>query len=293
MKQLWKPLAMGSMAWALGVLTACSPSNDSSALTTDTANNQPASPQRVVALSSISADLVWTLDSEKLVGIPGSPLLASDPRFNGLEVVSQGRTEPSLEKIVALKPDLVIGAEGFHNKALQRLSNLDIETLSIDIDSWDSLRAVTQQLANRLDSDSTLLLQRYDACFDQAPTQITTAIILVSREPLLSPNQDSWASDFVTRFNLQNLTADMQGQSPFEGYITLSPEKVLEMDPERLLLVETDAGAQPAQLQTEPFWSQLKAVQAGQVHTFDYFGLVNPGSLASIEKICSQLGQIE
>ncbi|MEM8804901.1 MAG: ABC transporter substrate-binding protein [Cyanobacteria bacterium P01_G01_bin.38] len=286
----------------LGAIAACAPdapsnpSPDASERpSTDLPGENPAQrdiPQRIVALSSISADLVETLSDEKLVGIPGSPLLASDPRFEGLEVISQGRTEPDLEKIIALEPELVIGAEGFHDKALQRLSDLDIETLPVDIDSWDSLRAVTQQLAEQLGSDSAPVLQRYESCLEQAPERAATAVLLVSREPLLSPNQNSWASDFITQFNLQNLTADLQGQSEFEGYVTLSPEKVLELNPDRVLLIETGEGAQPSELQAEPFWRELKAVQTDQIETFDYFGLINPGSLASIEKVCNQLGRL-
>ncbi|MEM9165029.1 MAG: ABC transporter substrate-binding protein, partial [Cyanobacteria bacterium P01_F01_bin.4] len=200
----------------LGAISACAP-NPTTNTSPDTADTQSADiPQRIVALSSISADLVQTLSNGKLVGISGSPLLASDPRFEGLEVVSQGRTEPDLEKIVVLEPDLVIGADGFHDKALQRLSDLGVDTLPVDIDSWESLKAVTQQLADRLGSDSTPLMQRYDACLAQAPDQVTTAVVLVSREPMLSPNQNSWASDFITQFDLQNLTADLQGQSEFE-----------------------------------------------------------------------------
>ncbi len=39
---------------------------------------------RVVALTSLSADLVMTLDPEVLVGIPATSLTKSDPRFDGI-----------------------------------------------------------------------------------------------------------------------------------------------------------------------------------------------------------------
>jgi len=112
----------------------------------------------------------------------------------------------------------------------------------------------------------------------------------VSRQPLLllSPNANSWAGDLLNRFNLQNLTAEMQSQGPIEGYVTLSAEKVLTADPERLLLVDTGEGIVD-QMKTEPFWGDLKAVQADQVQVFDYYGLVNPGSLSSINQACEQL----
>ena len=159
------------------------------------------------------------------------------------------------------------------------------------INSWDNLKTVTEQLADQLDRDATALLQRYDNCLEQALDQSTTAIVLVSREPLLSPNRNSWASDFLTQFNVQNLAADLQGQSPFAGYVTLSPEKVLELNPDRLILVDTGTENESTQLQAESFWQQLKAVETDQVETFEYFGLINPGSLTKIEQVCHQLGQ--
>ena len=59
----------------------------------------------------------------------------------------------------------------------------------------------------------------------------------------------------------------MPSQGPIEGYVTLSAEKVLTADPERLLLVDTGEGIVD-QMKTEPFWGDLKAVQADQVQVF-------------------------
>ncbi|MEM7062555.1 MAG: ABC transporter substrate-binding protein [Cyanobacteria bacterium P01_B01_bin.77] len=249
-------------------------------------------PQTIVALTSIGADIVHNLAADTLVGIPGSPLLSNDSRFEGLTVVSSGRTEPDLEKIVALKPDLVIGAAGFHDKTLERLTELEINVLSVDIKDWESLKNFTQTLATQLDVDPTPLIERYDTCLAQANDGGPTAIVLASREPLLSPNKASWAGDFLEKFNVQNLTADLQGQSEFQGYVTLSPEKVLEMNPEKLYFIDSGGGLEDeiAQLKTDPFWNQLSAVQSDQVQAFGYHGLINPGSIESIEQVCNDLG---
>lgn len=273
-------------------LAACSPPSQLDATSGVSDNASLAdTPQKIVALTSISADIVATLAADTLVGIPGSPLLTNDPRFEGLEVVSSGRTEPDLEKIVALKPDLVIGAAGFHDKTLERLSELDINVMSVDITGWASLKTMTQELATQLAVDPGPIVERYDACLAKAPEQGETALVLASREPLLSPNKQSWAGDFLEKFNVQNATADLQGQSEFQGYITLSPEKVLEMNPDRLLFIDSGGGVDDeiAQLKTDPFWGQLAAVQSDQVYGFDYHGLINPGSINSIEQVCENL----
>ena len=40
-----------------------------------------------------------------------------------------------------MKPDLVVGAEGFHSRSLNTLSVLGVETLAVKIDRWDRLKA--------------------------------------------------------------------------------------------------------------------------------------------------------
>ena len=244
---------------------------------------------RIVALTSLTADLVRTLEGESLVGIPGNELLRGDERFADLPTVSEGRTEPDLEQIVTLEPTLVIGAAGFHDRTLQRLEELGTPTLTTEVNSWADLRDLTTALATTLETDPQPLLDRYDACLAQAPMASPSTLVLVSRQPLLSPNKTSWAGDFLAQFKVKNMAADLQGESPFDGYITLPEEKVLAANPDVLLVV--DAGENLLeQLKGESFWGQLQATQQGQVHSFDYFGLVNPGSIASIERTCEQLG---
>ncbi|MEL6137046.1 MAG: ABC transporter substrate-binding protein [Cyanobacteria bacterium J06626_23] len=270
------------------VFTACAPSAPETAdfPADDTAEAPIAS--RVVALTTLSADLVQTLDADALVGTSGSRLLAADSRFADIPTVSEGRTEPDLEKIVALEPDLVIGAVDFHDRTLQRLEELGVETLSVDITSWQSLEDTTEMLAARLGSNAQPLQTRYDACLAKAPETGPTTLVLASQEPLLSPNKESWAGDFLAQFNRPNLAAELQGESPFGGYVTLSEEKLLEADPEQIIVVDAGEDLQ-AQLEQAPFWQNLQAVQAGEVYSFEYFGLVNPGNLETIERVCDRL----
>ena len=43
------------------------------------------------------------------------------------------------------------------------------------------------------------------------------------------------------------------------------------------------------QLNSEPFWRELQATQDEKVYEFEYFGLINPGSISSIEQTCNRL----
>lgn len=287
-------LTIISLTLATGLL-ACS---TTSPTPNTTAPSSPAAIQpnptpatRVVALTSLSADLIHRLDQTKLVGIPGSRLLRQNAELAALPQVSEGQTPPNLEKIVALKPDLVIGAAGFHDQILARLQTTGVRTLTTQVTSWQALQDLTRTLATEIGADPDPLLQSYQTCLPAQPTQASSTLVLVSNQPLLAPNKTSWAGDLLTQFQIPNVVADLQGNSPQRGYVTLSPEKVLAANPQTLILVDAGDGA-IAQLKTAPFWNKLDAVTRDRVYTFDYFGLVNPGSISAIEKTCQQLQQV-
>ena len=293
---------LGAIALSVLVtlLPACTtePNDSASSNQSDTiALSEASEPQRIVALTTLTADITHQLDETALIGIPGSRLLADNPRFDGLEIVSGGRTPPNLEKIIALDPTLVVGARGFHEQVVEQLEPLGIPTLLTEVNNWESLRSLTIELAEVIGADETPLLQRYDQCLARAAEQDHSLIVLVSYQPILAPNQNSWAGDFIQRFNFQNLMADPQSDSglipseAFQGYLSFSAERLLQDDPDFLFVVNTEDDILE-QFASKSFWSALKATQSNNVYVFDYYGLVNPGTLESIEETCEQLANV-
>ena len=286
-------ILFGLILWlSLGIF-ACTNTTSEQAKNTDATtistlqqSQQPV--QRVVSLTSLSADIIYQLDSAKLVGISGSNLFKNNSRFKDIPRVSEGQATPNLEKIVALKPDLVIGAEGFSNLITDKLKELGITTLLTKVDSWEGLQDLTKTLAKIVDADSTPLLNRYQSFVPDKPTQNPSTLVLVSRQPILSPSKKSWAGNLLEKFQAKNLTADLQGKMSVPGYVTLSAEKVLEANPDVLIVVSPQPGLLKS-FKSESFWNQLKATKNNRVYEFDYYGLVNPGSVDAIEKACQQL----
>lgn len=264
---------------------------DAYAQTSPNSNSSRESAQRVVALTSLSADIIYSLDKTKLVGRPGSRLLSQDERFDKIPVVSQGRSQPNLEKIVALKPDLVVGAPEFHEQTVSKLKHLGITTLLTNVDSWEALEGFTKTLAKSIKADPEPLLKQYQTFLEPNLAESPSTLVLVSRQPILSPNKASWTGDMLAKFNVRNLVAQLQGQSPMRGYISLSAEKILQADPEVLILVETGDRILE-QFKSQSFWSKLRAVKNNRVYVFDYYGLVNPGSIEAIEKASTKLKQV-
>lgn len=248
--------------------------------------------ERVVALTSLSADIIHQLDASKLVGVAGSTLLKQDLRFQGIATVSEGRSQPDLEKIIELKPDLVVGADGFNDQTLAKLEGLGVKTISTKVDSWFALQDTIKILAEAINADPQPLLESYQTLLPKNIQSNISTLVLVSRQPILAPNKNSWTGDLLTQFKVNNVVADLQGSGEFSGYVTLSPEKILETNPEIIIIVDPAKEGILEQLKKEAFWSKLNAVKSDRVYTFDYYGLVNPGSMAKVKDTLTQLAQV-
>jgi len=247
--------------------------------------------KRIISLNSLGADIVSKLEIDSLVGIPGSTLLKKDDRFSDKIIVSEGRMPPSLEKIVKLKPSLVIGSEGFHDKILDKLNELNIETLSTNTKSINQLEILINDLANYLNKDPSQLNTNIKNCYLDLSKSRGSAVILASTKPLLSPNSNSWAGKLLDRFNFDNISKDLEAKTEFRGYVNLSPEIILKTKPSKIIVISFP-GANENALLSDPVLGKVISKEKSELITFDYYGLINPGSLKTINNACEKLSNI-
>ena len=252
---------------------------------------------RVVTLTSLGTDIVSKIAIEKLVAIPGSSLFKNNDVFDNLPRISQGRTPPNIEKIISLKPDLVIGTKGFHDKILNKLKGLNIRTLSYELKDWDTLEETISLISAKLDINDS---KKYNEIINSNLKECTVSneqnkkpsvVVLASTKPILSPNSNSWAGNLLQKFGLNSLTKDLDSKSEFRGYVNLSPEWLVKEDPDNLIIIQTRPGQYVDFEKSKPF-SNLKAVKSDQVYRFNYYGLINAGSLESINSACLKLRKI-
>jgi len=250
---------------------------------------------RIIALTSLSADLVNQINNQNLVGIPGSSLLIKNNDFDNITIVSRGRMQPDLETIIKLNPNLVIGASGFHDKTLSEIKRLGINTLSTNIKSLDSLDNFYKELQRKLEVNNlTSIKEVLKNCYpnySQDKINNKEVVALVSVKPILSPGSTSWAGSLISNFRLNNLSANIQNKSQFKGYTNLSLEWLLKAKPNNLILIKTP-GSDISQYKNLPVWQKLPAVKNNKIFEFDYYGLINPGNLVSIDNACKKLSLI-
>ncbi len=247
--------------------------------------------QRIVTLTSLSTDLVNEISPESLIGVSGSKLIKDNKDYDNKVLVTEGRNPPDLEKILSLNPTLVIGAKGFHDKALKKLNSLGIKTIYTEIRNWQDLENLNSKLTNFVGKDSNKLSTLLDYCYPKSKTSSDEIVVLATLKPLVSPNSKSWSGSLLKRFNFNNLTANLDSKSAFRGYVNLSPEWLITNNPSKIIIVNYPSRNKTS-LQTLPFWRNLKAIKEEKVYDFDYYGLINPGSLKSINSACKKLSSI-
>ncbi len=246
---------------------------------------------RVVALTSLTADMINTISKDALVGVPGSSILKQNKDFASIPIVSSGRMPPDLEKILSLKPDLVVGAKGFHDRSLSKLSSLGINTLSTTISSLEDLDNLNKKLSSKLSKRPKSIQNILKSCYSRKENSRKNLVVLVSSKPILSPNKESWAGNLISFFKLNNLTSEITNKTEFRGYVNLSSEWLLDSQPENIIVIKTP-GSDIAQYQSINIWNKLEAVKNNKVYIFDYYGLINAGGIKAINKACQKLSSI-
>ena len=247
--------------------------------------------KRIISLNSLGADIVSKLDNDSLVGIPGSSLLKKDDKFSGKIIVSEGRMPPSLEKIIKLKPSLVIGSEGFHDKILDKLGDLNIETLKTNTKSIYQVEILIKDLAFYLNKNPSSVKEIIKSCYLNKSKNRGSAVILASTKPLLSPNSNSWAGKLLDRFNFDNISKDLESKTEFAGYVNLSPEIILKKKPSKIIVISFP-GMNQNSLLANPILQKIIDPNKNEVITFNYYGLINPGNLETINSACEKLSNI-
>tara|TARA_Y100001968_G_scaffold183_1_gene144 strand:+ start:269 stop:1144 length:876 start_codon:yes stop_codon:yes gene_type:complete len=247
--------------------------------------------KKIVTLTSLTTDIVSKLNNSYLIGIPGSRLTRKNKELLNKEIVTQGRTPPQLEKIISLNPDLVIGSASFHKKQLKKLSSIGIRSEGVEVKNWFDLINLIKKLSNLTNGDSSSVVSHLDNCNFKSNKNNNKVLILASAKPLLAPNSESWAGSLLDRFGIKNSTKMLESKSQFKGYVNLSPEWLISNQPEKIIVIKT----LPDSIQSFidlPYWSKLTAVKENNVLYMDYYGLINPGSIDSINRTCLTLSKI-
>ena len=253
----------------------------------------PEHPQRVVFLNASNMDMyVAAGGASQVVGRPTSQSLSPELAKAVADVPEIGIIHsPNIEKILSLKPDLVIGVNvPFHNQLRETMKQNHIPLYINSLDNYeDTLKTMkffgelTGNTAKAQEETDRIVKQCRDAvAMTEGKTGPRTLILFSNPDSNSMASSETFSGDLLQRLhgvNIAELDTSLTGQ-----FIPLSLEYVVKQDPEVVFIISM--GNTPEnlarfkeQMQTNEAWSQTSAVKNGRIYDLPMeLFTVNPGS---------------
>ncbi len=221
----------------------------------------PASPQRIVSvLPSLTETICQLGQCHRLVGVDRYANWPADvarlPRVGG-------GLDPSIEAIVALRPDLVLMAGSA--RGVDRLRSLGIAVLALEPRTHADVQRILATLGDALGTpEAPRLWQGIDNALSTAAQSIPPAargwrVYFEVNDAPYAASAGSFIGQTLARLGLDNIVPASLGPFP-----KINPEMVVRADPDLIMVGERQADA----LARRPGWKQLRAVQQGRVCVF-------------------------
>ncbi len=237
--------------------------------------------KRLVSLAPSITEILYALGLEqKIVGV--TELCDYPPDVKRKPKVGDYQISP--EKVVALKPDLVIAHEVLNSRVIPVLRRLGLRVLSATPSEFTKLYAFMRDIGKATGSERMAeriirsMQARVERIRRNPPRQKPRTLFLISVEPIWASGRDTLAHEMITIAGGRNLMAQM-----FSNYKAVSLEAALGNAPELILL----AGPKPEAILNNPRWARTPAVRNRQVYELnpDLVLRETPRSVDGLEQI--------
>lgn len=220
-------------------------------------------PKRIVSLlPSITESVCMLGQCDRLVGVDSFsnyPLSVLDLRTLGSGL------QPNIEKILALKPDLVL--MGMSPRAAEHLKSLGLNVFSLEAKKFQDIQRVLEKLAIILNVPQAQAKNLWRAIHEEVDAIARALPVVdpklkvyfeVSSAPYAA-GPDSFIGETLERLGVENIIPVRLGAFP-----KINPELVVRSNPDVIMLSDRNT----LNLSDRPGWSGLKAVREGRVCNF-------------------------
>ena len=228
-------------------------------------------PKRIVSLAPNITEILFSfgLDSE----IVGVSTLSNFPERAKQKVQVGSYVSPDFERIVSLKPDLVI-ATGVGNTrdVVDRLDRLGFPTYVIFPKNFDDILKSMDHLGQIVDreKEAAMVVQGMKKRREQIVERVKDlhrprVFLLVGEAPIVTAGKGSFADDVIRLAGGENIAGKER-----EMYPRLGMEEVLQRAPEVILISSMSPKAEYKKvLQEWSRWKTLPAVKDNRIYVID------------------------
>jgi len=260
---------------------------------TETAVTIPQEPQRIISIAPSNTEILFALGLEdKIVGITNYCNFPEETK----NIEKIGETFPlNLEKIVSLKPDLILAYAG-QLKEIPRLRELGLKVIVIEpLNLQETLKSI-QMVATigGMPEKGNILVENLSQRIDQIKTAVF--ILKINKRPKIFIGgiyETIWTPGEGTLFNeLISLAGGINIAAGFSGWTKISPEFIVKEDPD-IIIIPIGAMNPGDELKIKeniyqrPGWSNLSAVKTQKIFIVneDLFFRAGPRSVDGLERL--------
>lgn len=216
----------------------------------------------IVSLSPTSTEILFALGAgNRVVGV--SSYCDYPPQVKHLPKVGDVKTK--LEKVIALKPDKVVGV-GNSSQVYHQLTNVDIDALVIRApetiqELYDTILLIGDYIDASKEAHTLVAQLKKDllSVSQPEPTKRPKVMVAIWYSPLMVAASESFINDMIRAAGGENVFDDQKGDFP-----KMNPETVLAKNPD---IIFVGPSAVKNGVTKQPFITQTHAGKRGKVIT--------------------------
>ena len=213
---------------------------------------------RIVVLDPATVEMIYMLGAEdKIVGVANLERSKVWPEEKVAKLENVGTfMKPSLEKIIALKPDLVIMSALTGEELNNGLKSNNIEAKRVQANSIEEIFTNFLEVAKMLgkENEANKIIAEKKAKLEEIKKIATgnkKGLFVMSVSPLMVFGNDNLPNDIMKLLNIKNIAENQKGRNPI-----VTPEFIIKENPDIIITLLPN----PSQIvATNP---QLKNVNA-------------------------------
>ncbi len=231
-------------------------------------------PQRIISGMPSITEMLFALElDEQIVGVTTN---CNYPPA-ALEKEKVGGFFMNLEKIVSLKPDLVVMHEDAQVKDVKRFKEhgLPVYTISPDsvIEVMDTLAELGQGLGRRPEAEEIIARMKSEILSIEAKVKDLSekkVLVIVGYKPLIVVGGNNFIDDVLRYAGADNIAGETKAAYPQYSF-----EQLLLLDPDYVIVLDGIIGRED--LKRDRRWRSLKAIKEDKLLFIDADLLSRPG----------------
>jgi iron complex transport system substrate-binding protein len=227
----------------------------------------PKRPERIVSIGPSITEFLFALGAgPRVVGADDF----SDEPAAAKQLERVGGIRVTFEKVVSLKPDLVLSVK-FSDGTIEKLVSAGLLVLVVDPQTAGDVARTASLLGRAVGTDGDALARDIQKRVDDVRSKAATAATkprvyheIDASDPtkIFTVGPGSYIADLIEIAGGQNIAARAAS-----AYPQLSAEEILRGDPEIIVLAAADYSAKPDQVAARSGWSAISAVKSKRILT--------------------------